>query len=41
MKGFTENYVPVYFSAPATLENQLVTVEIERVEGSNVFGKMV
>jgi threonylcarbamoyladenosine tRNA methylthiotransferase MtaB len=41
MKGFTENYVPVYFSAPATLENQLVTVEIERVEGLNVFGKMV
>jgi len=41
MKGFTENYVPVYFEAQAALENEIVTVEIERVEDLNVFGRLV
>jgi threonylcarbamoyladenosine tRNA methylthiotransferase MtaB len=40
MKGFTENYVPVYFAAPAALANEIVSVEIERVEGLNVFGRL-
>ena len=41
MKGFTENYVPVYFEAHTSLENQIVTVQIERVEDSKVFGRLV
>lgn len=41
LKGFTENYVPVYFEAQANLENEIVDVVIERVEGLNVFGRLV
>ena len=41
MKGFSENYVPVYFEAPARVENQVVEVEIERVMDLNVFGRLL
>jgi len=41
MKGFTDNYVPVYFEAQAALENEIVTVEIVRVEDLHVFGRLV
>ncbi|MDD5758600.1 MAG: tRNA (N(6)-L-threonylcarbamoyladenosine(37)-C(2))-methylthiotransferase MtaB [Desulfobulbaceae bacterium] len=41
MKGFTENYVPVFFDAPANLANTIVSVMIERVEGASVFGRMI
>jgi threonylcarbamoyladenosine tRNA methylthiotransferase MtaB len=41
LKGFTENYVPVYFPSEANLENEIVDVVIERVEGLNVFGRLV
>ncbi len=40
MKGFTENYVPVHFQAPASLENEIVEVVIERVEDLDVFGRL-
>jgi len=40
MKGFTENYVPVSFAAPAALANQVVSVVIERLEGGKVFGRL-
>ena len=41
MKGFTENYVPVHFQATASLENEIVEVEIERVEDLDVFGRLI
>lgn len=41
MKGFTENYIPVFFDAPAGLANTIASVQIERVEGANVFGRLI
>ena len=38
MRGFSENYVPVFFKAPAESANQVVSVRIDRVEGEDVFG---
>lgn len=38
MKGFSENYVPVYFEAPPSLANTIVKVKVERVMDRNVFG---
>ena len=40
MKGFSENYVPVSFAAPATVANQVVSVVIERVEDGKVLGRL-
>ncbi len=40
MRGFTENYVPVYFDAPASCVNQVVPVRIERLVDDNVFGTL-
>ncbi len=41
MRGFTENYIPVFFDAPGALARTTVDVEIERVEGELVFGRLV
>ncbi len=41
MRGFTENYIPVCFEAPSSVCCTTVDVEIERVDGALVFGKMV
>ncbi len=41
MKGFSENYVPVYFQAPPSLTNKIVNVKVERTMDKNVFGEMV
>lgn len=40
MKGFTENYVPVFFQAPMVMENQVVEVRIDRIMDMNVFGSL-
>lgn len=40
MRGFTENYIPVCFEAPASLANTLVGVRIDRVAGDQVFGTL-
>ncbi len=41
MRGFTENYIPVYFDAPASAARNIVDVVIDRVEEGAVFGRMV
>jgi len=41
MKGFSENYVPVHFQAPAEVTNQVVPVRIDRVMDRSVFGTLV
>ncbi len=39
LRGFTENYMPVFFQGPPSLENKIVEVKIERTMDENVFGK--
>lgn len=41
MRGFTENYIPVYFAAPATLAHTIVEVEISRLADNKVFATLV
>jgi threonylcarbamoyladenosine tRNA methylthiotransferase MtaB len=41
MRGFSGNYVPIHFAAPATVSNKVVKVRIDRVMDQNVFGTMV
>ncbi|MBU0485439.1 MAG: tRNA (N(6)-L-threonylcarbamoyladenosine(37)-C(2))-methylthiotransferase MtaB [Proteobacteria bacterium] len=41
MKGFTENYIPVYFEAPESVGNQIVKVRLDRLEGATVFGRLL
>ena len=41
MKGFTENYVPVFFQAPSSMVNEIAAVKIERIMDKNVFGVIV
>lgn len=38
MKGFTENYIPVYFQAPGGAVNKVFDVRIERLMDKTVFG---
>lgn len=38
MKGFSENYVPIHFKAPASTANTVVEVEAREVRGEDVFG---
>lgn len=40
LRGFTENYIPVFFQGPPALENKIVDVKIERTMDENVFGKL-
>ena len=41
MRGFSENYVPILFKAPAGLANEVVAVRVDRVEDENVFGTLL
>ncbi len=41
MRGFTENYIPVFFEAPATAAHTILEVRIDRVEGGLVFASLV
>ena len=41
MKGFSENYVPIYFQAPPALVNKIVKVKVKRVMDKNIFGVMI
>ncbi|MEW6428809.1 MAG: tRNA (N(6)-L-threonylcarbamoyladenosine(37)-C(2))-methylthiotransferase MtaB [Thermodesulfobacteriota bacterium] len=41
MRGFTDNYIPVHFDAPAETGNRIVMVRLDRVEGTTVFGTRV
>ena len=40
MKGFTDNYIPVRFPAPADIANQLVRVRLDRLGDEGVDGIM-
>ena len=40
MRGFTENYIPVYFEAPKDTENRIARVKIDRIDDGNVFGRL-
>ncbi len=41
MRGFSENYIPIFFKAPAKVKNSVVAVRIDRVDGEDVFGTMI
>jgi len=41
MRGFSGNYIPIHFQAPASVANQFVEVRIDRVMDRNVFGTMI
>ena len=41
MRGFTENYIPVYFEAPSSLARTIVRVKIDKVDGDQVFASLV
>lgn len=40
MRGFTENYIPVLFSAPEAMSNQILDVTLEKIDKNLVFGKL-
>ena len=40
LRGFTENYIPVHFQGPPSLENTIVEVKIQRTMDENVFGTL-
>ena len=39
--GYTERYIKVLFDGPDTLKNSIVPVQIERIEQTVVFGKLI
>ena len=41
MRGFTENYLPVYFQAPAKYANQFVDVKLDRLDDLTIYGEPV
>ena len=41
MRGFTDNYIPVYFQAPDRMTNQVVDVRIKQIKKGNVLGELV
>jgi len=41
LKGFSEQYIPVYFAGSAELVNSVVDVKVERLVDRNVFGRIV
>ncbi len=41
MKGFSENYVPIYFQAPPAMTNKIIDVRVERTMDKNVFGALI
>ena len=40
LRGFTENYIPVFFQGSPSLQNKIVEVKIERTMDENVFGTL-
>ncbi len=40
MRGFTENYIPVFFPASDSMSNELVKITLERLEDGLVFGRI-
>jgi threonylcarbamoyladenosine tRNA methylthiotransferase MtaB len=38
MRGYTDNYIPVYLPYRKSLENNLITITIERMEGNILIG---
>ncbi len=40
MKGFTGNYIPVYFDAPESAVNQVLNVRLDKVKDRDVFGSI-
>lgn len=41
MRGYTDNYIPVHIPYDRKLENRMVDVRIDRLEGALVTGKMI
>jgi threonylcarbamoyladenosine tRNA methylthiotransferase MtaB len=41
LKGFTDNYLPVYFAGADALINSIVDVTIERLDEGEVFGSLL
>lgn len=41
LRGFTDNYIPVSFAAPAGLSNRVVEVSLEEIGENEVIGRMV
>jgi len=41
IRGFTENYIPVFFKAPESKINTVLPVRIDRVDQEGVFGSVV
>lgn len=41
MRGYSDNYIPILFKAPATLKNHIVQVRIDRLEGEKVYGSLL
>ncbi|MEJ2689855.1 MAG: tRNA (N(6)-L-threonylcarbamoyladenosine(37)-C(2))-methylthiotransferase MtaB, partial [Deltaproteobacteria bacterium] len=41
MRGFSDNYIPVYFAAPESVVNEVVDVTISRLVDDHVFGRLV
>ena len=39
-KGFTENYIPVLFSGKEEFKNEILSVKLNRIEESTVFGEL-
>lgn len=40
MRGFSDNYIPVYFAAPEGVVNEIVKVTITRLVDDHVFGRL-
>jgi threonylcarbamoyladenosine tRNA methylthiotransferase MtaB len=40
MRGFTDNYIPVFFQAAESMSNRIVQVTINRLVDENVFGQL-
>jgi threonylcarbamoyladenosine tRNA methylthiotransferase MtaB len=41
MRGFTDNYIPVYFKAPDKITNHIVNVKLTGLEDGKVLGELV
>jgi len=39
MRGYTDNYIPVYVPYDKKLENRIVEITIDRLEGARVMGR--
>ena len=41
LKGISSNYLPVLIDGPDDLQNKIVEVKIEKLEGNKLFGKIL